>query len=276
MRSPRDSGLTSVFQSDTLRPGVWPHLDHGRLRAVSSFFSSPAVLIRHPPPQDFVLFDVWPYFDQVYVSSSRTRTRAAHAHNQRLFARSVTNIFLYRFMLNLRGVYLAADASGRASTSGAESGAGAGPGAGAASSPLRFVTSAVGNLGAPLSVSSFVHGRSPSYWSSAGAIYEGRQTGAAGYADAGADRTERAAAVGEERATGERGGHDDDAWSDAEEEPLEASDDPLRAGLSWDVGAAAAGVTEFPSEPQTARGHEGVGGSLIEVQSAVRTAVVDV
>ena len=32
-----------------------------------------AALIRYLPSQDFVLFDVWPYFDQVYVPSSHAR-----------------------------------------------------------------------------------------------------------------------------------------------------------------------------------------------------------
>ncbi|KAI0718679.1 hypothetical protein C8T65DRAFT_637749 [Cerioporus squamosus] len=77
---------------------------------------------------DFVLFDVWPYFDQVF-----------------------TVVFLTRFMLNLRGVYLVdsddvpdpnnLNADPTATISG-----------------VRFSSSIVGNMGAPLNSTLFSYG----------------------------------------------------------------------------------------------------------------------
>ncbi|KAJ8463740.1 hypothetical protein ONZ51_g10056 [Trametes cubensis] len=74
---------------------------------------------------DFVLWDVWPYFDQVF-----------------------TVIFSCRFMLNLRGVYLSSSISGESEdTTTYHFGTGS---AARGISTLHFTSSIVGNLGAPI------------------------------------------------------------------------------------------------------------------------------
>ncbi|KAI0760593.1 hypothetical protein C8Q74DRAFT_1372429 [Fomes fomentarius] len=72
---------------------------------------------------NFPVFIVWPYFDQVF-----------------------TVIFLTRFMLNLRGVYLS-DTTTHASTASTSR-------FGTPHSAIRFSSSVVGNMGAPLSFGS--------------------------------------------------------------------------------------------------------------------------
>ncbi|RDX51742.1 hypothetical protein OH76DRAFT_1346339 [Lentinus brumalis] len=119
---------------------------------------------------NFVLWGVWPYFDQVF-----------------------TVIFLTRFMLNLRGVYLV-DSDDDRRTDAADS---------AATITMRFSSSIVGNMGAPLNSSLF------SYGSSTLRAQDSDHSDAEG--DAGVD------------------------WS-LEDETLEASGDPLLAGLGREDG----------------------------------------
>ncbi|KAL1948796.1 hypothetical protein VTO73DRAFT_10602 [Trametes versicolor] len=85
----------------------------------------------------FVLWDVWPYFDQVF-----------------------TVIFSCRFMLDLRGVYLADTLRSHPDSDGGDDTLAPGH---AELSRLRFSTSVVGNMGAPLDtfgVGSKSHARS--------------------------------------------------------------------------------------------------------------------
>ncbi|RPD74157.1 hypothetical protein L226DRAFT_613552 [Lentinus tigrinus ALCF2SS1-7] len=116
---------------------------------------------------DFVLFAVWPYFDQVF-----------------------TVIFLTRFMLNLRGVYLSdpSDVHGTPLPNTTDRTA--------TISGMRFSSSIVGNMGAPLNSSLF----SDSYGSSTLSAHES------------------------DRST------DMEGWR-VEDETLETSENPLFAGL---------------------------------------------
>ncbi|KAI0628579.1 hypothetical protein C8Q77DRAFT_1076640 [Trametes polyzona] len=141
---------TLSIKRESNRLGMHTPLVTLLLRDGTIYFLSSALLVpRMVTLTTFILWDIWPYFDQVF-----------------------TVIFCCRFMLSLRGVYLSQGTPATALAEGDDSG----EPSSAYFSSMRFSSSVVGNMGAPLdtfSVGSKDHYIYPSYTSpSTGAITE--------------------------------------------------------------------------------------------------------
>ncbi|KAI0628580.1 hypothetical protein C8Q77DRAFT_1067798 [Trametes polyzona] len=145
----------------------------------------------------FVLWDVWPYFDQVF-----------------------TVIFSCRFMLDLRGVYLADPYRSQDDNTLTDEGE---HGTGGVLSGLRFSASVVGNMGAPLDTfGRRSHGRS----------FSGGSSARYSWNDGRSDRTSWSAVPTERESE--------------ESEGMETSTDPLFVGLYYPTDI------ELPDTPTTA------------------------